>query len=173
MLFRSLQLRKLSDPVEPAPVVQPAQLAQPIQREAVELAAEPAPAPTRAKVPRASAAEVTEDAASEDAASEDERALLLIRRRFAGTSRAAVAAFSLGRLEFDKRHEHAKAAQWFGTYLKEQPAGSLAREARGRLIEATLAAGDRSRARLLAAEYLELHPGGPHAELAQRLVGAP
>lgn len=101
--------------------------------------------------------------------SEEEEALLLIRQRFAGTARAALAAFALGRLEFDRRHAHEKAAQWFGTYLKEQPRGSLAREARGRLIEASLAAGERERAAQLAAEYLELHPSGPHAALARGL----
>jgi hypothetical protein len=98
-------------------------------------------------------------------------ALLLLRSRYAGTARAALAAFALGRLEFDKRHAHAKAAQWFGTYLKEQPQGTLAREARGRLMEATLAAGDRARARELAASYLRDHPSGPHAQLARSLAG--
>jgi len=102
--------------------------------------------------------------------SKEQDALLLIRRRFAGTARAALAAFALGRLEFDKRHAHEKAAQWFGIYLKEQPAGPLSREARGRLIETSLAAGERDRARTLAAEYLAGHPSGPHAALARRLV---
>ena len=102
--------------------------------------------------------------------STEEDALLLIRRRFAGTARAALAAFALGRLEFDKRHAHEKAAQWFGIYLKEQPRGPLAREARGRLIEASLEAGDRDRARKLAAEYLASYPSGPHATLARGLI---
>jgi len=102
--------------------------------------------------------------------STEEDALLLIRRRFAGTARAALAAFALGRLEFDKRHAHEKAAQWFGIYLKEQPRGPLAREARGRLIEASLAAGDRDRARKLATEYLDSYPSGPHATLARGLL---
>jgi hypothetical protein len=105
----------------------------------------------------------------EDSTEED--ALLLIRRRFAGTARAALAAFALGRLEFDKRHAHEEAAQWFGIYLKEQPRGPLAREARGRLIEASLAAGERERARKLAAEYLSSYPSGPHATLARGLIG--
>jgi hypothetical protein len=102
--------------------------------------------------------------------STEEDALLLIRRRFAGTARAALAAFALGRLEFDKRHAHEKAARWFGIYLTEQPRGPLAREARGRLIEASLAAGERERARKLAAEYLDSYPSGPHATLARGLL---
>jgi hypothetical protein len=102
--------------------------------------------------------------------STEEDALLLIRRRFAGTARAALAAFALGRLEFDKRHAHEKAARWFGIYLKEQSRGPLAREARGRLIEASLEAGDGDRARELAAEYLAGYPSGPHAALARGLL---
>jgi hypothetical protein len=100
-------------------------------------------------------------------------ALLLLRRRFAGTSRAALAAFGLGRLEFDERHAYAKAARWFDTYLKERPEGSLAREARGRLLEATLSAGDRRAARKLASEYLREHPQGPHGALARRVLEPP
>ncbi|HMI91373.1 MAG TPA: FecR family protein [Polyangiales bacterium] len=103
----------------------------------------------------------------------EELAWRLLRRRFAGTSRAALAAFALGRLAFDVRGEHRKAAEWFGTYLKEQPAGLLAREARGRLIEATVAAGDATRARALAQAYLREHPDGPHADLARRAAGEP
>src|SRR5262249_1699176 len=45
----------------------------------------------------------------------------LLRRRFPGTPRAGLAAFALGRLEFDAHGSYAKAAEWFGTYLKEQP----------------------------------------------------
>src|SRR6185295_7962060 len=64
----------------------------------------------------------------------------LLRKRFPGTARAGLAAFALGRLEFDAHGSYPKAAEWFGTYLKEQPGGSLVREARGRLMEATLRA---------------------------------
>jgi hypothetical protein len=98
-------------------------------------------------------------------------ALRLLRRRFAGTPPGALAAFALGRLEFDVHGNHRRAAEWFGTYLKEQPSGPLAREARGRLMEATLKAGELQRARALAQDYLEAYPGGPHAELARSLHG--
>jgi ferric-dicitrate binding protein FerR (iron transport regulator) len=99
-------------------------------------------------------------------------ALRLLRQRFAGTARGALAAFALGRLEFDVYGEYRKAAEWFGTYLKEQPAGPLVREARGRLIEATAKAGDARRARELAQAYLHEYPDGPHAELARSLLEA-
>jgi TolA-binding protein len=100
-------------------------------------------------------------------------ALRLLRRRFAGTPQAALAAFAFGRLEFDVRGDHRKAAEWFGRYLKEQPDGPLAREAHGRLIEALLEAGNSSRARTSAKEYLRKYPDGPHAEIARRLQEAP
>lgn len=93
----------------------------------------------------------------------------LLRKRFPGTPRAALAAFALGRLEFDAHGSYPKAAEWFGTYLKEQPTGSLVREARGRLMEATLRAGDTRGARALGAAYLHDYPSGPHADLARSL----
>ena len=99
-------------------------------------------------------------------------ALRLLRQRFAGTQRGALAAFALGRLEFDVYGGYRKAAEWFGTYLKEQPTGPLVREARGRLIEATSKAGDVRRARELAQAYLREYPDGPHAELARSLLEA-
>jgi transmembrane sensor len=120
--------------------------------------------------PAADLALLAETARHVGAETKEEEALLLIRRRFEGTARAALAAFALGRLEFDRRHAHEKAAQWFGIYLKEQPRGPLEREARGRLIETSLAAGDRERAARLAADYLERYPSGPHAALARGLV---
>jgi transmembrane sensor len=102
-----------------------------------------------------------------------EHALLVLRRRFPGSSDAAIAAFTLGRLEFDEFHGYTKAADWFRTYLKEQPNGAMAREALGRLLEAAYRAGDAASARALSERYLGEYPSGPHAELASRLVRAP
>ena len=100
-------------------------------------------------------------------------ALQSLRERFAGSPRAALAAFALGRLEFDRHRSYREAAEWFGTYLKEQPRGPLTREARGRVMEAVARAGDQERARELARAYLNDYPSGPHAELARGLRGAP
>jgi TolA-binding protein len=102
-----------------------------------------------------------------------EQALLTLRRRFPGTSDASLAAFTLGRLEFDERRAYARAATWFDTYLRERPAGSMAREALGRLMEARYRSGNAAGAREIAARYVREYPSGPHAELASRIVASP
>ena len=100
-----------------------------------------------------------------------EHAYLTLRKRFAGDSRAAVAAFMLARVASDQRGSSADAARWLDTYLAQQPEGPLAREARGRLIEARERTGDHDGARRAARDYIARYPEGPHAELAQRLLG--
>jgi hypothetical protein len=92
-------------------------------------------------------------------------ALTACRARFAGSQQAAMSAFLLGRSA-----SGAQAAQWFSTYLKEQPSGALAREALGRLIEAYQAAGDRVSSRAAAERYLKSYPDGPHATLAREAL---
>jgi hypothetical protein len=92
-------------------------------------------------------------------------ALMACRARFAGSPQAAMSAFLLGRSA-----SGAQAAQWFSTYLKEQPGGALAREALGRLLEAHQAAGDRVAARSAAERYLKSYPDGPHATLAREAL---
>ena len=104
------------------------------------------------------------------AASEESRALHLLRERFTGTKRAALAAFGLGRLEFDNHGSYAEAAEWFRVYLKEQPKGTLAREASGRLLEALQRGGRQAATRELAMQYLRDYPTGPHAELARGMT---
>ncbi len=123
---------------------------------------------------RADAEELTELADSARRSGDFEReghALRMLRRRFAGTERGALAAFALGRLEFDVYGEHRKAASWFATYVREQPAGALVREARGRLVEAKAVLGETVAAQRLAVAYLRDYPQGPHAELARSLTG--
>jgi hypothetical protein len=96
-------------------------------------------------------------------------ALLTLRRRFPGSSQSALAAFSLGVLEFDQWGAFRNAIDWFSTYLTEAPAGALAREARGRIMEAAYRSG-RADASELAAAYLRVYPEGPHAALARLIV---
>jgi hypothetical protein len=97
-------------------------------------------------------------------------ALLSLRKRYPNDSRRAAAAFMLGKVAFDQRRAFAQAATWFSTAIREQPSGSLSREASGRLIEALRAAGDSGAAERAAREYLARYPQGPHAALARSLA---
>jgi TolA-binding protein len=92
-------------------------------------------------------------------------AFVALRRRHPTAAEAAVAAYTLGRIAAGEGR-HAAAAGFFATYLRERPRGSLAREALGRKLEAEAAAGWDARADATARRYLELHPNGPHADLA-------
>ncbi len=98
------------------------------------------------------------------------QALTRLRSAFPGDSRRAAAAFALGKVAFDQTHAYAEAAEWFATSIREQPGGSLVREAAGRLIEARRRAGDGAGARRAADGYLARYPDGPHADLARSLV---
>ena len=97
--------------------------------------------------------------------------LTALRTRFPGTREAGLAAFLLGRIAFDQARAPADAARWFTTYLAEQPGGSFAREAAGRLIEARERTGDSAGAREAARRYLAAYPDGAHAERARSLLG--
>jgi ferric-dicitrate binding protein FerR (iron transport regulator) len=101
-----------------------------------------------------------------------EHALLTLRARFPKSNEAAVAAFTLGRLEFDDYRSYRRAASWFKTYLAERPSGGMTREALGRLMEASYRAKDLEGARDAASRYLRDYPSGPHAELASRVVAS-
>ncbi len=98
-----------------------------------------------------------------------EQAFRSVRNRFAGGHEAAVAAFSLGRMAYDERHDFRDSAAWFQTYLREEPRGTLAREASGRLMEAYRGAGNLAAARQAAETYLTAYPAGPHAALARSI----
>jgi transmembrane sensor len=89
-----------------------------------------------------------------------------IRRRFPKAPEAAVAAFHLGRFA----PPGPESAEWFETYLREQPNGSLRREALGRLLESRAHGSDTARAADVARRYLAEYPEGPHAGLARRLL---
>jgi transmembrane sensor len=97
-------------------------------------------------------------------------ALNALRRRFPRSANAAAAAFSLGRIAFERRGAYAEASRWFATYLEEAPNGPLMGDAVGRLMEARQRQGDLAGARADAARYLARFPKGPYASVAKRLL---
>jgi TolA-binding protein len=96
--------------------------------------------------------------------------LTTLRRRFPGSANAAAAAFSLGRIAFERRAAYSEAVRWFSTYLDEAPNGPLMGDAVGRLMESRHRKGDRAGARADAEQYLRRFPRGPYASLATRLL---
>jgi hypothetical protein len=92
-------------------------------------------------------------------------ALLSCRRRFPVSRESALAAYFLGRSA-----PPIEAAEWFSTYLAEQPDGVWAREASGRMIEAHRASGNTRGARDAAQRYLIRYPTGPHADFARTVL---
>jgi transmembrane sensor len=96
--------------------------------------------------------------------------LLAIRKRFGGYRRAEAATFLLGRVALELENDPAGARQWFETYLKESPNGSLSEEALGRLVDACGQAGRQEEARQKATLYLTRYPDGLFAELARSVL---
>lgn len=94
-----------------------------------------------------------------------------LRSRAPASALAKQSAFAIARVHFDQRAAYAEAARWFRTYLAEQPGGAFAREAEGRLIEASSRAGDVGGARAAAENYLDRYPHGPHERVARQLLG--
>jgi transmembrane sensor len=94
-------------------------------------------------------------------------ALRALRQRFPLTTAASIAAFTLGRIALEQRGAYQEAADWFGTYLAEQPSGPLMGDAMGRLMEARRGAGDLAGARRDAERYLRRFPKGPYAAEAR------
>ena len=97
-------------------------------------------------------------------------ALIALRQRFPGSPDAGTAAFTLGRIAFENGHDYGKAADWFETYMQEQPRGPLMGDAFGRLMEARLHSGDGAGARASAQQYLRRFPGGPYSSEARGIL---
>jgi hypothetical protein len=98
------------------------------------------------------------------------RSFLAVRARFAGTPRAATAAFLLGRNELDEGGSAEIARGWFETYLREASAGPFAEESLGRLIEACDKSGSKEDARRYAERYLSRYQDGLFAVLAESIL---
>ena len=97
-------------------------------------------------------------------------AFTALRTRFPNTELAAAAAFELGRLAADNRHDFSGAAVLFDACARERPTGNLAREAMGRALEAREHGGATAHSAAVATDYLRLYPMGPHAALARRVL---
>lgn len=108
-----------------------------------------------------------------DAAGPAREGLLALRRRFPAHAAEQGAAFLLGRVAFDLAGDTRTAVGWFETYLREQPAGALAEQARGRLMEIWSDGGDWMRAQVMARDYLLHHANGERAGLARRILAVP
>jgi transmembrane sensor len=97
-------------------------------------------------------------------------ALRVLRQRFPGSIDAGTAAFTLGRIAFERQNAYSEAANWFETYVREQPSGPLMGDAFGRLMEAKLRSGDFTGARANAQQYLRRFPEGPYASEARGVL---
>ncbi len=97
------------------------------------------------------------------------RALQCVRRRFAGSTHSATAAYMLGHAAFRSR-QFRDAEKWNLIYLKETPDGPLAEPALGRVMEIQHQQGRMQMARSTAGEYLRRFPDGAGADLARELV---
>jgi len=100
------------------------------------------------------------------------RALLAQRRRFAGSRRAADAAFFLGRLDENGGRGHGPALAWYERYLDEAPRGSYVAEALGRKMIAVEQIHGAAAARNVAEQYIRRFPRGSYAGAAHALLGA-
>jgi transmembrane sensor len=87
-----------------------------------------------------------------------------------GDARAALAAFTLGRLELDTLGHPGVAADAFARALALGLGASLVEDAQARLVEARARAGDHQRARAAAAEYEQRFATGRHLAAVRRWV---
>jgi TolA-binding protein len=92
-----------------------------------------------------------------------------LRSRFAGSARAADAAFFLGR-EAEGAGRHAEALRWYDAYLSEAPGGRYAAAALGGKMLATAGSAGQAAAKPIARAYLERYPKGVHADGARRIL---
>lgn len=100
------------------------------------------------------------------------RTLQTQRRRFPRSSRAAQAAFLLGRLEDESAAGAERALTWYDHYLSEAPSGAYAAEALGRKMMVLERARRHDEAVAIAVDYLRRFPSGSYAHAARVLVTA-
>ena len=88
---------------------------------------------------------------------------------FAGSPRAADAAFFLGRLDENGGRGPGAALAWYERYLDEAPSGSYVAEALGRKMMAVEELHGAAAARNVAEQYLRRFPRGSYAGAARAL----
>jgi TolA-binding protein len=93
-----------------------------------------------------------------------------IRQRWPRSASATMAAFQIGRAEFDQRHDYREAETWLRLYLSERPGGEFAAPALGRLMEAEVRLKRYESSRALAKTYLDRYPHGSHADAAHQVL---
>jgi transmembrane sensor len=98
-----------------------------------------------------------------------ERALALHRN----DARAAVVAFTLGRVRLADLDDPAGAAAAFAQARAAAPQGPLAEDALAREVEARYRSGDRAGARALAEEYVKTWPSGTRLRAVRHFGGLP
>ena len=101
------------------------------------------------------------------------QALLALRRRFPGSTRAKDAAFLLGRILEAKAGGGAEALTWYERHLEEAPAGAYASEALGRKLTVLARLRGDEAARPVAEAYLRRYPGGTYARAARAYASKP
>lgn len=93
------------------------------------------------------------------------------RERFPMNRNSKVANFLLGRIAMDKK-KFSSAAQWFNTYIVEDPKGPLEEEAYGLLIVVYEKIGSDTMAQKAAINYLERYDGGAFSKIARAHLNA-
>jgi transmembrane sensor len=89
--------------------------------------------------------------------------------RYRNNPRAPLAAFTLGRVLLDELGRPREAAEAFASVRSLDPKSLLAEDALARQVEALSRAGESSRARQLAQEYVRLYPTGRKIQAVRRL----
>ncbi|HEX5098468.1 MAG TPA: FecR domain-containing protein [Polyangiaceae bacterium] len=120
------------------------------------------------------APELLADVDAARAAGHPDRAVELLKqllRDYPRDPRAPLAAFTLGRVLLNELGRPREAAAAFNDVRRMAPASQFAEDALAREVEAWSRASEPSRARALAATYLERYPSGRHAPRLKALAG--
>lgn len=98
-------------------------------------------------------------------------ALDALRRQYPGDSRAALAAFELGRIRMDGLGDFAGAATAFESALKLNPSASFREDAEARLVSVYDRMGQRTACESSRRAYLARYPRGSHVNSVGRACG--